>query len=189
MAAEVVPVVETRARARLLDLALIFARISSTAFGGAAVVMMRRELIARRGWLTEREFLEIYAVAQICPGGLPISLAVLCGKRLAGIPGFFVALVAETVPGFVVLVVLALLSFDPHMALLRAALRGAAAAAVGSLLANAIQMNWPYRRKVVDLALVVTVALSVALFHLSLWWVFCVFLPLSIFIVRMRGEV
>lgn len=167
---------------------MIFGLISATAFGGSAIVMMRRELTLRRRWLTEREFLDIYTLAQVCPGGLPISIAVLCGKRLAGIPGFFVALVAETVPGFIVLMSLALLSFDPHMTLLRAGLRGAAAAALGGLAANAVQMSYPFRTKIVDLTLMVLVALSVTLLHFALWSVFLVFLPVSIALVRLLKE-
>jgi len=185
MSAEAVPA-EQRAQASLLEIAAVFGRISATAFGGSALVMMRREMIVRRKWFTEREFLEIYALAQVCPGGLPITIACLCGKRLAGVPGFFTALLAETVPGFFVLMTLAVLSFDPHMSLLRAGLRGAAAAAVGGLMANALQMSLPYRAKVVDLALMALVGLAVTVLHFSLWTVLLLFLPVSIALVRLR---
>jgi len=151
------------------------------------MVMLRRE-IRERDWFTDREFLEIYALAQVCPGGLPVSVACIAGKRLAGTPGFIVALIAETVPGFFVLMALAILSLDPHMSLLRAALRGAAAAALGSLLANALQLNWPYRSKFFDLAVVVAVAFAVIRFHFSLLLVFAVFLPISIASVVLRKE-
>lgn len=187
MAVDVVPVQQPRARASLLDIAIVFGRISATAFGGAAIVMLRRE-IRQRSWFTEREFLEIYALAQVCPGGLPVSIACIAGKRLAGTPGFIVALLAETIPGFFVLMALAVLSLDPHMWLLRAALRGAAAAALGSLFANAIQLNWPFRTKWADLAVIVAVALTVIRFHLSLLVVFAVFLPISIVSVVLRQE-
>jgi chromate transporter len=186
MAVDAVPV-QPRARASLLDIAIVFGRISATAFGGAAMVMLRREIRAR-GWFTDREFLEIYALAQVCPGGLPVSVACIAGKRLAGTPGFIVALIAETVPGFFVLMALAILSLDPHMSLLRAALRGAAAAALGSLLANALQLNWPYRSKFFDLAVVIAVALTVIRFHFTLPLVFAVFLPISIASVVLRKE-
>jgi chromate transporter len=187
MTAAVVPSDE-RARATLLEIAWIFGRISATAFGGSAIVMMRQELIQRRHWFTEREFLEIYALAQISPGGLPISIACLCGKRLAGVPGFFVALAAETVPGFIVLMTLATLSLDPHMSLLRAGLKGAAAAALGGLVANAVQMSYPYRTKTVDIGLMVLVALSVTVMHFALWTVLLVFLPISVVLVRLFKE-
>jgi chromate transporter len=150
--------------------------------------MLRREF-ALLGWFDEREFLEIYALAQVCPGGLPVSIACIAGKRLAGTPGFIVALIAETVPGFFVLMALAVLSLDPHMALLRAALRGAAAAALGTLFANAVQLNWPFRKKIFDLVLVVAVAVCVIRFHFSLGLVFLAFLPISIASVVLRKEV
>lgn len=149
--------------------------------------MMRRETV-ERGWLTEREFLEIYALAQVCPGGIPITIAILTGKRLAGIPGFFTALVAETLPGFVVLLTLAVLSLDPHMSVLRAGLRGAAAAAVGAMLANTLQMTWPYRARVAHLAIVAAVAASVMLFHLTLWYVFALFLPVTFVLLRLARD-
>jgi chromate transporter len=177
-----------RPRASLLEIAVVFGRISATAFGGAAIAMLRREC-AERGWFNEREFLEIYALAQVCPGGLPVSIACIAGKRLAGTPGFIVALIAETVPGFFVLMALAVLSLDPHMALLRAALRGAAAAALGTLFANAIQLNWPFRKKIYDLAVIVAVAICVIRFHFSLAVVFLAFLPISIASVVLRKEV
>jgi len=83
---------------------------------------------------------------------------------------------------------LAVLSLDPHMGILRAALRGAAAAAVGSMLANAIQMTWPYRTRLADLTVVVLVAAVVITFHLSLWYVFLIFLPLTFALLRMARE-
>lgn len=173
----------------MLDIALLFGRVSATAFGGSSIAMMRREMVHVRRWMTEAEFLEIYALAQVSPGGIPITIAILSGKRMAGVPGFFTALAAETLPGFFVLLALAVLSQDPHMGLLRAALKGAAAAALGSLIANAIQMSWPYRAKPVDLVLLALVAFAVLGLHFTLWYVFAVFLPLSVVAVRaMRGR-
>jgi chromate transporter len=188
MAADIVPDERSQVRASLLDIAIVFGRISATAFGGAAIIMLRRE-IRERGWFSDREFLEIYALAQVCPGGLPVSIACIAGKRLAGTPGFIVALIAETVPGFFVLMALAMLSLDPHMSLLRGLLRAAAAAALGSLFANAIQLNWPYRSKFLDLTVIVLVAISVIRFHFSLLLVFAVFLPISTALVVYRKEV
>lgn len=171
-------------RASLLDLAIVFGRISATAFGGSSIPMMRRAVVHERQWLTEHEFLEIYSLAQVCPGGVPITIAVLVGKRLAGVPGFFVSLVAETLPGFVVLLILATLSLDPHMTVLRAALRGASAAALGAMVANTIQMTWPFRTKLADAILIVLVAAAVIVFHLTLWYVLLLFLPLAFFLLR-----
>ena len=168
-----------RERVTLLTLFTTFCIISATAFGGASIPAMRRECL-RRGWLDEREFLDLYGIAQVSPGAIPVSLAVLIGRRMAGNAGFLVCLVAETVPGFIVLMGIALLSMDPHMGVLRSALRGCAAAAVGLVLSNALELSWPYRTKIVDIAILLAVAISVLAFHASLLVMFAIFIPASI---------
>jgi chromate transporter len=169
----------------ILRLFLSFAVISTTAFGGAGIPMMRREFVTRRGWLTEREFLDTYAIAQVSPGAIPVSLAVLIGRRLGGAPGALACLVAETVPGFLVLMVIAVLSMDPHMSMLRSALKGCAAAAVGMMIGNALELSWPYRTKAVDMALMVAVFVAVLVFHASLAVMFLIFIPASIVAQRL----
>jgi chromate transporter len=169
----------------LLGLFTTFAVISATAFGGAGIAAMRREFITKRGWLTDVEFIEIYGIAQVSPGAIPVTLAVLIGRRLAGARGFWVCLVAETVPGFIVLMAIALLSLDPHMGILRSALRGCAAAAVGLMLGNSLELTWPYRARIVDVVLLVAVGIAVLAFHFSLALMFLVFIPLSIVAQRL----
>jgi len=178
-----------RSEVTLLGLFWSFAVISATAFGGAGIPMMRREFVTRRGWLSERDFLDIYAVAQVSPGAIPVSLAVLIGRRLGGARGAAACLVAETVPGFLVLMLIAVLSMDPHMSMLRSALKGCAAAAVGMLIGNALELTWPYRTKIADLTIMVLVGVAVLVFHTSLALMFAIFVPLSMLAVRlMRAE-
>lgn len=162
-----------------------FCWISSTAFGGAAIPAMRTEFVTNRGLLTEREFLDIYAIAQVSPGAVPVTLAMLIGRKLAGPAGFWVCLIAETVPGFVILLAIALLSMNPHFGLLRSALRGCAAAALGLLVATSIELTWPFRTKIVDMAVLVATAATVIIFHTSLLVMFVTFIPLSIVLQRL----
>ena len=72
-------------------------------------------------------------------------------------------LVAETVPGFLALMVIALLSMDPHMSLLRSALKGSAAAAVGMLSGYAFELSWPHRKRIVAAVIMVRTKFNTAL--------------------------
>jgi chromate transporter len=173
----------TKQPVSLLDIAFVFGRVASTAFGGASIPMMRREVV-RREWLTEAEFLEIYSSAQISPGGIPISLSCLIGRRLAGTPGFWIGFLAQTVPGFIALMIFAIFALDPRLTVLRAALRGCAAAAVGLMLTQAIQMTLPWRRSAVHVVLIAAVALSVFFAHLPLWGTLAIFLPIALIALR-----
>jgi flagellar biosynthesis protein FliQ len=73
---------------------------------------------------------------------------------------------------------------NPHMAILRSALKGCAAAAAGMMLGNALELSWPYRTKFVDAALVVGVGIAVLAFHTSLALMFLIFIPLSLALQR-----
>jgi chromate transporter len=180
---------EPRDDVTLLKLFTSFAIISATGFGGSAMPMMRREFVKKRGWLTEREYLEIYAIAQVSPGAIPVTVAMLIGRHLAGTAGFWTCLVGETVPGFLAVMLIAVLSFDPHMGMLRSALKGCAAAAVGMMIGNAFEQSWPYRGKIVDLAIMVAVGVAVLVFNASLAVMFAIFIPVSMTAVRlMKAE-
>lgn len=76
----------------LLKLAGLFATLSLMAFGSANAVLpdMQRAVVVTYKWMSDREFLELFAISRISPG--PGSLIVaLVGQRVAGLVGAAVA--------------------------------------------------------------------------------------------------
>jgi chromate transporter len=90
-------------------LALLFGRLGFTAVGGPAahIALMRRELVEQRGWLTEREFLDLVGASNAIPGPTSTEVAMYTGRRLGGIPGLIVAGLAFIAPGALIVGVLA----------------------------------------------------------------------------------
>ena len=82
----------------LLALAALFGSLSLLAVGGGnAVIPDMQHAAVSLGWMTEREFLDLYALSRIVPG--PGSLLVaLIGQKVAGVPGAVVATLAMFVP-------------------------------------------------------------------------------------------
>jgi chromate transporter len=78
---------------RLVELARLFLRLGFTAFGGPAahVALMRDELVRRRGWLSDGEFLDLLGASNLIPGPTSTELALHLGHRRAGPAGFLVA--------------------------------------------------------------------------------------------------
>lgn len=70
----------------LLALFLAFSRVTWSSFGGA-LFWLQRELVERRRWLSEAEFVELLALTQLLPGPGGLNLVVLVGHRAAGWPG------------------------------------------------------------------------------------------------------
>lgn len=93
----------------LLEVALLFARLGATAFGGPAahVALIERECVERRRWITREEFLDLLGVANLIPGPTSTELAMHVGRRRAGWAGLVVAGLAFIIPGALFVGVLA----------------------------------------------------------------------------------
>jgi chromate transporter len=75
------------------ELARLFLRLGSTAFGGPAahIAMMEDEVVRRRQWLTREELLDLIAACNLIPGPNSTELAIHIGHRKAGWKGLLVA--------------------------------------------------------------------------------------------------
>jgi len=84
---------EAKPERPLLELAGLFLRLGSTAFGGPAahLAMMEDEVVRRRAWLTREEFLDLVGATNLIPGPNSTELAIHIGHRRAGWPGLLVA--------------------------------------------------------------------------------------------------
>jgi len=103
----VVPVRETHSR--LTEIALLFLKLGTTAFGGPAahIAMMDEEVVHRRRWLTEQEFLDYLSAVNFIPGPNSTEMAIHIGHRRAGWPGLIVAGTCFIVPAVILVGVLA----------------------------------------------------------------------------------
>jgi chromate transporter len=83
----------------LLTLFVLFFSMSFLAIGGASAALpeMNRYFVDVRQWMTNRQFLELYAIAQALPGPNVMVVALL-GQYVAGIAGAIVAIVAMCGP-------------------------------------------------------------------------------------------
>lgn len=88
---------------RLPELAWLFLRLGATAFGGPAahIAMMNEEVVRRRHWLTQEEFLDLLSATNLIPGPNSTEMAIHIGHRRAGWPGLLTAGTCFIVPAFV----------------------------------------------------------------------------------------
>ncbi len=91
------------------DLALLFLKLGLIGFGGPAahVALMRDEVVRRRAWLTDAEFLDLVGAVNLIPGPNSTELAILIGRRRAGWPGLIVAGVCFIAPAMLIVLALA----------------------------------------------------------------------------------
>jgi chromate transporter len=87
------PTLERVARTSLRELSLLFLRLGSTAFGGPAahIAMMRDEVVRRRAWLSEEQFLDLLGATNLIPGPNSTELAIHIGWQRRRWLGLIVA--------------------------------------------------------------------------------------------------
>ncbi|HWJ23117.1 MAG TPA: chromate efflux transporter [Gemmatimonadaceae bacterium] len=80
-------------RTSLGEIALLFLKLGTIAFGGPAahVAMMEDEVVRRRRWLTREQFLDYLGATNLIPGPNSTELAIHVGHARAGWPGLLVA--------------------------------------------------------------------------------------------------
>ncbi|MFZ1130302.1 MAG: chromate efflux transporter [Terriglobales bacterium] len=79
--------------ASLGEIALVFLRLGTIAFGGPAahLAMMEEEFVQRRRWITHAEFLDRLAAANLIPGPSSTEVAIFVGQLKRGWRGLIVA--------------------------------------------------------------------------------------------------
>ncbi|HEU4845458.1 MAG TPA: chromate transporter [Burkholderiaceae bacterium] len=152
------PVPERPRPTSLSDLFVSFTLLALQGFGGVLAVV-QRELVERKRWLSQEEFIEEWAVAQIMPGPNVVNLSMMIGGRYFGLPGALAALGGMlTVPLLLVLLLALLHSHYADHPGVAGALRGMAAVSAGMIAATGLKMSSALWRHPLPLAVSLLIA-------------------------------
>ena len=96
---------ELRDLRELFALFVSFAKVGVLTFGGglAMLPMLQREIVERRGWASEEELTDYYAIGQCTPGIIAVNTATFVGQKQRGIVGGIVATLGIVFPSLVII--------------------------------------------------------------------------------------
>ena len=88
-----------------LDMFLTFAKMGVMTFGGgyAMLPILQREVVENKGWATEEEVMDYYAIGQCTPGVIAVNLATFIGQKMKGILGGIVATLGVVFPSLLII--------------------------------------------------------------------------------------
>ena len=91
-----------------IDLFLTFAKVGVMTFGGgmAMLPMLQREIVENKGWASEEELMDYYAIGQCTPGIIAVNTATFIGKKLKGVTGGLIATLGIIFPSVVIITIL-----------------------------------------------------------------------------------
>ena len=137
----------------LKDLFVSFTWLALQGFGGVLAVV-QRELVEKKRWMTQDEFIEDWAVAQVMPGPNVVNLSLMIGGRYFGLKGALAALAGMLTAPLIIVLLLALLyaQFADHPGV-AGALRGMGAVAAGLIAATGLKLSSALLKNVLGLPL------------------------------------
>lgn len=137
-------IVNTKPAYSLFDLVKYYLKLGTWGFGGpvALVGYMHRDLVENKGWLTEEEYKEGLALAQLAPGPLAAQLGIYIGFVHYGLLGATLTGLAFVLPSFIMVVLLGM-AYQLYGGLrwMQAVFYGVGAAVIGIIAMSAYKLT------------------------------------------------
>ena len=88
----------------------VFAKIGTFTIGGgyAMIPLIQREVVDRKQWISEDDFVDMIAVSQTVPGIIAVNIAIFTGYRLKKNMGSMVATLGAILPSFLIILLIAM---------------------------------------------------------------------------------
>lgn len=92
------------------ELFAIFFKIGAFTFGGgyAMIPLIRNEIVQKKSWMNDAEFMDMLAIAQSMPGPIALNTALFVGNRNLGFKGSLFSGLGIILPSFIVILIIAL---------------------------------------------------------------------------------
>jgi chromate transporter len=135
---------KSKASYTLTEVVTYFLKLGTWGFGGpvALVGYMQRNLVEEKSWLTEEEYKEGLALAQLAPGPLAAQLGIYIGFVHYGLLGATLTGLAFVLPSFIMVVLLGM-AYQMYggLAWMQAVFYGVGAAVIGIIVMSAYKLT------------------------------------------------
>lgn len=147
----------------LLDMFITFAKVGVMTFGGgyAMLPILQREVVEKKGWATEEELTDYFAIGQCTPGIIAVNTATFIGQKNKGISGGIIATLGVVFPSLIIISILAgAIEAFSHLTVVQNALGGIRICVCVLILDAVLKL---YKKAIVDKVTLVIFLLVTAL--------------------------
>lgn len=134
--------------------------------------LIQREVVDRKGWIDEEEFLNMIALAQAAPGLIAVNSAIFIGWRIGGWKGVCGAVLGAVLPSFLIILAIAMVFQEwKELPAVEAAFKGIRPAVVALIAAPLFKMAKAAKISWLTAIIPVAAALLIWLGHVNPVWV------------------
>ena len=127
-----------------LQLFWTYLKIGTFTLGGGYVMLplIQREVVDRKGWIDEEEFMNMIALAQAAPGLIAVNSAIFIGWRVGGWRGVCGAVLGAVLPSFLIILAIAMVFSEwKELPAVEAVFKGVRPAVVALIAAPLVKLS------------------------------------------------
>ncbi|MCQ2013989.1 MULTISPECIES: chromate transporter [Clostridium] len=93
----------------LMDMFITFFKIGAFTLGGgyAMLPIIQKEVVEKKKWIGETEFLDMVAISQSAPGPLAVNISAFVGQKMKGLVGLTTSTLGAILPSFIIIILVA----------------------------------------------------------------------------------
>ena len=163
-----------------------YLKIGTFTLGGgyAMLPLIQREVVDREGWIDEKEFLNMIALAQAAPGLIAVNSAIFIGWRVGGWKGVAGAVLGAVLPSFVIILAIAMVFSEwKELPAVEAVFKGLRPAVVALIAAPLVKLARSAKIGWITLLIPITAALLIWKIGISPVWVILATIVLTLVVV------
>ena len=146
--------------------------------------LIQREVVDRQGWIDEKEFLNMIALAQAAPGLIAVNSAIFIGWRVGGWKGVCGAVLGAVLPSFLIILAIAMVFSDwKELPAVEATFKGIRPAVVALIAAPLVKLAKSAKIGWSTLLIPIAAALLIWLFHVNPVWVILATIIITLVVV------
>lgn len=94
----------------LWEMFVTFLKIGAFTFGGgfAMIPIIQEEIVEKRKWIGEEDFLDTISIAQSSPGPIAVNTSIFVGYRIKGLKGALICTLGAVLPSFFIILIIAM---------------------------------------------------------------------------------
>lgn len=166
-----------------------YLKIGTFTLGGgyAMLPLIQREVVDRKGWIDEEEFLNMIALAQAAPGLIAVNSAIFIGWRIGGWKGVCGAVLGAVLPSFCIILAIAMVFSEwKELPAVEAAFKGIRPAVVALIAAPLVKMAKTAKISWLTALIPIAAALLIWLGHVNPVWVIIATVVLTLAAIYLR---
>ncbi len=171
-----------------------YLKIGTFTLGGgyAMLPLIQREVVDRKHWIDEEEFLNMIALAQAAPGLIAVNSAIFIGWRVGGWRGVCGAVLGAVLPSFLIILMIAMVFRDwKEQPAVEAIFKGIRPAVVALIAAPLFKLAKNAKISWITALIPITAALLIWLLHVNPVWIILatiIITPCSIWLYSHRSS-